>query len=76
MRDESDCHWKFHFFEDICSTCPHDPGDIVLQYYGNRFGPDHPYYLVIELTSERVPIFKIASKIVAQYCGRLGVIPH
>ncbi|CAI8037128.1 hypothetical protein GBAR_LOCUS20769 [Geodia barretti] len=79
MRDESDSRWKFHFFKDIGGNSPHDPGDIVLQYYGDRFGPDpdqSPYYLVIELTQDRVPVFRIASKKVAKYCGRLGVMPR
>ena len=79
MRDKSDSRWKFHFFKDIGGNSPHDPGDIVLQYYGDRFGPDpdqSPYYLVIELTQDRVPVFRIASKKVAKYCGRLGVMPR
>ena len=50
MRDESDSFWRYLFFSAIGDS---DNGDIVLQYYGNRFGPDPeraPYYLVIEMT--------------------------
>ena len=79
MRDESDSHWKYLSFGAIGGNCPPGCGDIVLQYYGNRFGPDPdqtPYYLVIEMTRERVPVFRIADQKVAKYCGRLGIIQH
>ena len=76
MRDESDSFWRYLFFSAIGDS---DNGDIVLQYYGNRFGPDPdkaPYYLVIEMTRDRVPVFRIANQKVAKYCGRLGIIEH
>lgn len=77
MRDKSDSRWKYHFFKDIGGSCSDECADIVLQYYGNRFAPDPdkvPYYLVIELTRDRVPVFKIADKKMAKYLGRLGII--
>ena len=79
MRDKSDSYWKYLFFQEIGGYCPEKCGSIVLQYYGNRFGPDPdkaPYYLVIEMAQDRIPVFRIGDQKTAKYCGRLGIIEH
>lgn len=80
LRNETDRHWKYLLFNKIGGNCPAGHcTDIVLQYYGNRFGSDPdeaPYYLIIEMYDDgKAPIFKVAKRSTALCYGRLGIVP-
>ena len=76
MENISDCYWRYFFFKDIGGQSPPGSGYIVLQYWGNRFGPpkDTPYYFIIVLDRNRVPSFRIGPHDDALQYGRLGIL--